>query len=271
MIIALWLLATQGVIGAFDTLYYHEWRARLPALGKQAAPELKLHAARDFFYAVLFATLPWIGWHGAWVLVLVGVFVAEIALTLTDFIVEIKVRKPLGDVYAGERVTHAVMGILYGAMIANLFPTLVSWWSLPTALVAEESGIPELLRLSLLIMAAGVFLSGLRDLHAALGRADPIEQLKSWLTGAAGTAQRPCPICSSPLTMLADLPSANGFEFELYGCPRCEHRQMHCYCVASSTGGTESVTPEDAATMMTTDPRDLKPFMKAWQERVIGN
>jgi hypothetical protein len=30
MIVALWLLAIQGVIGAFDTLYYHEWRACCP-------------------------------------------------------------------------------------------------------------------------------------------------------------------------------------------------------------------------------------------------
>ena len=132
MIVALWLLGIQGVIGAFDTVYYHEWRARLPARGKQAASELKLHAARDFFYAVLFATLPWIAWQGD-----VGrscsspCFVAEIVLTLTDFVVEIAVRKQLGDVYAGERVTHAVMGILYGAMVANLIPVLVEWWALP--------------------------------------------------------------------------------------------------------------------------------------------
>jgi len=33
MSIALWLLAALGVIGAFDTIYYHEWRARLPAQG----------------------------------------------------------------------------------------------------------------------------------------------------------------------------------------------------------------------------------------------
>ena len=39
MNVALWLLATLGVIGAFDTLYYHEWRARLPAQGSLAAPE----------------------------------------------------------------------------------------------------------------------------------------------------------------------------------------------------------------------------------------
>ena len=167
MTVALWLLAIQGVIGAFDTIYYHEWRARLPARGKQAASELKLHAARDFFYAVLFATLPWMAWHGAWVLVLAGVFVAEIILTLTDFVVEIAVRKQLGDVYAGERVTHAVMGILYGAMIANLIPAMGAWRDLPTALVVDWAPVPGYLRWGLLAMAAGVFLSGLRDLSAA--------------------------------------------------------------------------------------------------------
>ena len=58
MAVVLWLLALQGVIGAFDTAYYHEWRARLPGLGLQAASELRLHAARDALYAVIFATLP---------------------------------------------------------------------------------------------------------------------------------------------------------------------------------------------------------------------
>jgi hypothetical protein len=168
MIVALWLLGIQGVIGAFDTLYYHEWRARLPARGKQAASELKLHAARDFFYAVLFATLPWVAWQGAWLLVLIAVFVAEVILTLTDFVVEIAVRKQLGDVYAGERVTHAVMGILYGAMIANLVPTLSDWWALPTGLVVSWAGIPDFLLWGLFVMAAGVLFSGLRDLYAAL-------------------------------------------------------------------------------------------------------
>jgi len=168
MNIALWLLAIQGVIGAFDTLYYHEWRARLPARGKEAVRELELHAARDFFYAVLFATLPFIAWQGMWALVLAGVFVAEIVLTLTDFVVEIAVRKRLGDVYGGERVTHAVMGILYGAMIANLIPSLVRWWARPTALAADYSDVPGFLRASLVVMAAGVFASGVRDLYAAL-------------------------------------------------------------------------------------------------------
>jgi len=60
MNIALWFLLAHGIIGAFDTVYYHEWRARLPAGGREAAPELALHAGRDFLYGVLFCTLPWI-------------------------------------------------------------------------------------------------------------------------------------------------------------------------------------------------------------------
>jgi phosphatidylglycerophosphate synthase len=169
MSVALWLLAIQGLIGAFDTLYYHEWRARLPAQGKRAASELKLHAARDFFYAVLFGSLPVMAWHGRWVIVLAAVLIAEILLTMTDFVVEASVRKPLGDVYPGERVTHAVMGILYGAMIAFLLPELVRWWSMPTALVPVSPDVPSLVQWSLVIMAVGVLLSGARDLYAAYG------------------------------------------------------------------------------------------------------
>ncbi len=166
---ALWLLGLQGVIGAFDTLYYHEWRARLPALGPRAAAELHLHALRDLFYAVIFGTLPWIAWQGGWARVLVLVLVIEIALTLADFVVEARVRRPLGDVYPGERVTHAVMGIVYGAMLASLVPVLLDWAARPTALVLAPASVPETLRLLLVAMAAGVLASGVRDACAALG------------------------------------------------------------------------------------------------------
>src|SRR5271167_3150920 len=48
MSLALYLLAALGCLGAFDTLYYHEWRAKLPSLGRAAHSELQLHAWRDF-------------------------------------------------------------------------------------------------------------------------------------------------------------------------------------------------------------------------------
>jgi hypothetical protein len=169
MKVALSLLFIQGMIGAFDTLYYHEWRARLPARGRQVASELRLHAARDFFYAILFGTLPLFAWQGTWLVVLLAVLIAEIVLTMWDFIVEATVRKPFGDVYPGERVTHAVMGILYGAMIAFMLPELARWWSLPSGLVPSTPDITEFVRWSLVLMAAGVAASGARDLYAATG------------------------------------------------------------------------------------------------------
>jgi hypothetical protein len=165
---ALWLLAVQGLIGAFDTLYFHEWRARLPALGDSARPELRLHAARSFIYAIIFGTLPWIVWQGGWTLVLGLLLAAEIVITLNDFIVEDRVRKPLGGVYSGERVTHGVMGIIYGAMLAFLLPVLLSWSSRPTTLLLSPAQVVPALRWALGLMACGVFLSGARDLCAAL-------------------------------------------------------------------------------------------------------
>ena len=169
MLTACWLLFAQGLIGAFDTLYYHEWSARLPARVPGTASELQIHAVRDVLYALLFSTLPWIAWQGLWVFVLVAVIITEIVLTMTDFVVEIRVRKPLGNVFAGERITHAVMAIVYGAMIANLVPVMAEWFSQPTTLVPTTFAVSIMLRWCLTVMAIGVFLSGLRDLYASFG------------------------------------------------------------------------------------------------------
>jgi phosphatidylglycerophosphate synthase len=164
----LWLLSIQGMIGAFDTIYYHEWQARLPARGRNAASELKLHASRDFFYAIIFITLPWLAWHGVWAFVLGLILIVEIIITLWDFVVEKTVRKPLGDLFTGERITHGIMGILYGITLANLVPILWSWSTLPTNFVPVDYSVPNFLYWGVLLMGIGVFLSGVRDLYAAL-------------------------------------------------------------------------------------------------------
>ncbi len=168
MTTALWLLALQGAIGAFDTLYYHEWRARLPAL-EGARPELRLHAVRALIYGVVFAALPRFEWRGAWAYVLAALLAAEIVITLRDFVVEDGVRAPLGGVFAGERVTHALMAVVYGAMLANLLPALDAWRRAPTALAPQAEAVPAELSWLLTLMAVGVAASGARDAYAALG------------------------------------------------------------------------------------------------------
>jgi hypothetical protein len=170
LIIALWLLAVQGAIGAFDTLYYHEWRARLPSL-HGAGPELRLHAARALIYAVLFAALPRVEWRGAWADVLAALLAAEICITLRDFVVEDEVRRAIGGVFAGERVTHALMAIIYGAMLANLLPALLGWRHAATALAPHAEALPAELVWLLTLMSVGVGVSGARDAYAAPGLA----------------------------------------------------------------------------------------------------
>jgi hypothetical protein len=155
---ALLLLSLQGALGAFDTLYYHEYRLRL-ANSLTARKELKLHAARDFLYTIIFGSLAWRSWNGLWAWVLVGLLTTEVVITLWDFLVEDRSRK----VPAGERSTHAIMGLVYGAFLASLVPEILGWARLPNGFAQYNYG---LLSWVLSVMAVGVSLSGLRDIVA---------------------------------------------------------------------------------------------------------
>ncbi len=165
----LWLLGALGVLGAFDTIYFHEIRGQLPAQLPGLSPELKLHAGRSFIYVAVFGTLPWFAWRGAWALALGLLLVIEIGITLSDFIVEDQVRKPLGGLLPGERATHTVMAIVYGAMIANLIPALLAWRRSATDLRLEPVNVPLAYRLLLTALAAGTFVSAVRDAYAVAG------------------------------------------------------------------------------------------------------
>jgi len=75
----------------------------------------------------------------------------------------------LGAAVAGERITHAIMGIVYGAMLGYLAPTLWRWVQEPTGLVRMTHPVPAPLTWALVTMAAGILLHGARDLYAVLG------------------------------------------------------------------------------------------------------
>jgi hypothetical protein len=167
--VVLWCFAVQAMLGAFDTVYYHEWRARLAARGATVRAELDLHGARSLIYAVLFGTLPWLEWRGALAYALFLLVAAEIVITLADFVVEDTVRKPLGGVFPGERVTHAMMAIIYGGALIHLAPAVWRWRSDATGFALYDPGIPSWLRVVLALMAVGVGASGVRDLLAARG------------------------------------------------------------------------------------------------------
>lgn len=166
MTATLWLLAVQGTLGAFDTAYFHEWRARLP-VRPEMRTELALHAPRSVIYGIVFCSLPWIAWTGAAGVLLAVLLVAEAVITFTDFVVEDRVRTSLGGVFPGERVMHGLMAVVYGAFLAVFAPVLGGWISTG----GSEPGAtgPTLLLVALTTLGVGSLLSGLRDALVACG------------------------------------------------------------------------------------------------------
>ena len=156
---AIWLLLLQALLGAFDTLYYHEYRLKL-AQSARTRVELPLHAARDFAYAIIIGSLGFLTWHGVFAWVLLALLIGEICITLWDFIEEDKTRR----LPPGERAMHAVMGIVYGAFLAFLIPQLLEWSTLATGFGPSYHGFPAWM---LLVLAAGVLASGIRDFVAS--------------------------------------------------------------------------------------------------------
>ena len=158
-LLALQLMAAQGCLGAFDTLYHHELTEALPQK-TSARLELSIHAVRALIYSALFIGLSAWEWHGGWAWALVAIFTVEIVLTLWDFVVEDRTRL----LPATERVTHTVLAINGGAFITLLALNSGDWSSLPTALVWHPQGW---LSVFLALCGIGVGLSGLRDAYAA--------------------------------------------------------------------------------------------------------
>jgi uncharacterized protein (TIGR01777 family) len=158
-LLALQLMAVQGLLGAFDTIYHHELTEALPQQ-PGARKELAIHAIRALFYSVLFIGLACFAWHGWWAVALLAVFGVEIVLTLWDFVTEDRTRL----LPATERVTHTVLAMNGGAFIALLALNTPAWFAQPTALVWQTHGW---LSVFLAVCGIGVGLSGVRDALAS--------------------------------------------------------------------------------------------------------
>ena len=157
----LWtLIGIQLALGLFDILYHHELTERLAWRPSQRR-ELMLHGARnaDLCGAVLRARLVRAARHlgACWSIALLA---TEVVVTLVDFVEEDMSRK----LPASERVTHTLLALNYGAILAVLVPVLVGWAGQPTAVVPVWYGIGSVLAA---LAALGVVVFGLRDVLAA--------------------------------------------------------------------------------------------------------
>ncbi len=168
MTLVLALLLINAAIGAFDTLWYHEYKARLPANLASTKTELRLHAVRDGLYVFIYGGFAWWKPSGWLVSIFVFVLLAELLVTLADFVVEDRDRPNIGGISPGERVIHTIMAIVYGAMLASLLPILVEGLAGPTALIRNTN--PTWMSISASITAIGLALSGIRDGLATSGR-----------------------------------------------------------------------------------------------------
>jgi uncharacterized protein len=157
--VPLWVLAGVGIMGGYDTIVFHERVARL-ASQPAAWRELRLHAAREVVYLVLFGTLAWFEPHGWISAAFAIVLAAEVVITALDFTVEWDTRK----LPRGERALHAIIAIAYGAFLALLAPRLVTWFRLPAGLTPASHGVVSWL---LSLLALGVAIWAVRDATAA--------------------------------------------------------------------------------------------------------
>lgn len=129
------LLSLQAMMGAFDNLWHHELEARLPSR-ISARHELRLHAAREAIYGVVFVGLGWFEWRGAFAVLLGALLAVELLITLADFLEEDRTRK----LPPFERVLHTLLTISYGLFLGFLAPVLGDWLRLPTALAFTDHG-----------------------------------------------------------------------------------------------------------------------------------
>src|ERR1700733_12182147 len=125
----LWtLIAIQIAMGAFDTFYHHELTERL-AWRPSQRHELRLHGVRNILYALLYLILGWSEVHGYLAMLVIAVLVAEVIITLMDFVEEdVSRRLP-----ASERINHTLLALNYGAILVLLLPVLIEWAGQPTA------------------------------------------------------------------------------------------------------------------------------------------
>jgi uncharacterized protein len=156
----LWsLIILQMAMGAFDIAYHHELTERLAWRPTQRR-ELSLHAVRNLLYAVLFTVFGWFEPRGAWALAVIAILAIEVAVTLMDFVEEDVSRK----LPASERITHTLLAINYGAILALLLPLLFGWAAQDTSLAQVSHGALSALAG---LAAIGVAGFGARDVYTA--------------------------------------------------------------------------------------------------------
>jgi len=117
------LLSIQGLVGAYDSIYHHEFKERL-SLKNSAGQELKIHSMRSALYSVIFLSFGWLHWLGWLAAIFATILLVELLLTFWDFVEEDKSR----ILPPTERITHTILALNFGAILALFAPEVSRWF-----------------------------------------------------------------------------------------------------------------------------------------------
>jgi hypothetical protein len=145
-----YVLVLHGVLGGIDVILNHELLARLPKR-PEAAPEERMHSARELIFAALFVSLAWFEWHGALAWWIAALFLGEVLVSARDVVIE-------GDIRVlpvPERVLHLFLFINLGVMMTLVGAALLLWHALPMELVRVDYGWASWLLSAMALLSFG--------------------------------------------------------------------------------------------------------------------
>jgi hypothetical protein len=159
---AFYLLLLIGHLGAFDVLYFHVYVARLSER-PESRREVFWHTLRHLVYAGQFLAVANLRFHGAALLLLLALYVADFVIAWADVWSETESRKTQGGLPRGEYFMHIVLSVLVGMYLACVARDVWSDRALPAAIVVSPPAVPGLLRALMNVMGVTALLAFLHD------------------------------------------------------------------------------------------------------------
>lgn len=156
MAVAFYLLLVTGHLGFFDVIYYHTYRCRL-ARRTECQKEVFWHTLRHFIYASQFLVIAHFRFHGAALLALLALYVADVFIAWADVWEETGSRGQIGGLPRGEYFMHVILSVLVGGYLASVAQAVWPDRLLPAGVVVAPPDVPRILRLYMTGMSLGAY------------------------------------------------------------------------------------------------------------------
>lgn len=168
MAAAFYLLLAIGHLGFFDVVYYHMQRCGLHRRA-ECQREVLWHTMRHLVYGLQFLVIANLRFHGAALILLLGLYAADVYIAWSDVWEETESRRALGGLPRGEYFMHTVLSVLVGCYLATVAHAVLPDLELPPAVVVDPPPVPAALRAYMTLMgvsAIGFFAFDLRRWYA---------------------------------------------------------------------------------------------------------